>query len=48
MKRQVNCKMCNKIFVIEKGFRYCKNLGCTEYNKKFGKKIVKKFAEEEE
>jgi len=49
MKRIKNCKNCNKGFKVEKGYRYCKNLACTEYNKKFGRKLqTKNVAQEEE
>ncbi len=48
MKRITHCKQCKIIFKINGGFRYCGNLGCTEYNKKFGGKIVRKKNEEEE
>ncbi len=48
MKRITHCKKCNILFQIRGGFRYCANLGCTEYNKKFGGKVVRQKKEEEE
>ena len=30
------------------GYRYCANVGCTEYNKRFGGKVVRQKKEEEE
>jgi hypothetical protein len=48
MKKILKCKTCKKDFVIRGGFRYCANLICTEYNKRFGAKIVQQKNEEEE
>jgi hypothetical protein len=48
MKRIENCKNCNKKYKNIKGYRYCKNLGCTQYNKKFGKKLQTKIVAQEE
>jgi len=50
MKKILHCKKCKREFEIKSGFRYCANLGCIEYNKKFGVKIGvshKKNEEEE-
>tara|TARA_Y100001937_G_C7093860_1_gene319131 strand:- start:124 stop:291 length:168 start_codon:yes stop_codon:yes gene_type:complete len=48
LKKLTNCKKCKHKFLMHKGFRVCGNLGCTEYFKKFGGKIVRKKNEEEE
>ena len=48
MKKILKCKTCNKDFVIRGGFRRCANLGCTEYNKRFGAKIVRQKNKKEE
>jgi len=48
MKKITHCKLCNKIFKTRGGYRYCANVGCTEYNKRFGGKVVRKKNEEEE
>ena len=45
MRAIKKCKKCGREFEIIKGYRYCKYVGCIEYNKKFGKKL---FAQEEE
>jgi len=33
------CKKCHTTFKIESDYRKCGNLGCTEYNKRFGGKL---------
>ena len=48
MKKILKCKTCNKDFVIRGGFRNCANLGGTEYNKRFGAKIVRQKNKKEE
>jgi hypothetical protein len=48
MKKILKCKTCKKDFVIRGGFRYCANLGCIEYNKKFGVKIGVSYKKNEE
>ncbi len=48
MKKIKNCGKCSQIFKEIKGYRYCKNLGCTEYNKRFGRKLQKKNVAQEE
>tara|TARA_B100000287_G_C20019405_1_gene537892 strand:+ start:111 stop:260 length:150 start_codon:yes stop_codon:yes gene_type:complete len=48
MRAEMQCRQCNKNFSLVFGYRICKNLGCTEYNKKFGKKLFKKVKKEEE
>ena len=46
MRAQTKCKKCGWGFQVISEYRICKNLGCTEYNKKFGKKLSKKEEEE--
>jgi len=33
------CKACHTKFKIESDYRKCGNLGCTEYNKRYGGKL---------
>ena len=38
MRKVTACKSCHNPFKIKGGFRFCANLGCTEYNKRYGGK----------
>jgi hypothetical protein len=39
MRKVTACKSCHNPFKIKGGFRFCANLGCTEYNKRYGGKL---------
>ena len=39
MRKVTACKSCHNPFKIKGGYRFCGNLGCTEYNKKYGGKL---------
>lgn len=42
MKKITHCIKCNSEFEIWRSYRMCTNLGCIEYNKPVGAKIVRK------
>jgi hypothetical protein len=42
MKKLTHCKKCKKQFEIWRSYRMCTNLGCIEYNKPIGAKVVRK------
>ena len=48
MKKITSCKLCNKLFQMRGGYRYCANVGCTEYNKQFGGNVVRQKNKKEE
>tara|TARA_R100001015_G_C4616026_1_gene172087 strand:- start:607 stop:789 length:183 start_codon:yes stop_codon:yes gene_type:complete len=39
MRKITACKSCHNPFKIKGGYRFCGNLGCTEYNKRYGGKL---------
>jgi|TARA_Y100000114_G_scaffold122119_1_gene117388 hypothetical protein len=39
MRKVTACKSCHNPFKIKGGYRFCGNLGCTEYNKRYGGKL---------
>lgn len=48
MRKLTHCKKCKKQFEIWRSYRMCTNLGCIEYNKPVGAKIVRKKDVQEE
>lgn len=42
------CKSCNKQLQIVQDIKKCTNLGCIDYNKQVGAKVVRKKNVEEE
>lgn len=49
MKFIERCKDCKTEFKIRDNYRVCGNVGCIQYNKRFGKKLgIIKTTEEEE
>ena len=47
MKFIENCKDCKTEFKIRDNYRICGNVGCIQYNKRFGKKLTIAKTEEE-
>tara|TARA_R100000773_G_scaffold4200_2_gene4807 strand:+ start:1378 stop:1530 length:153 start_codon:yes stop_codon:yes gene_type:complete len=39
MRKITTCKSCHNPFKIKGGYRFCGNLGCTEYNKRYGRRL---------
>jgi|TARA_Y100000114_G_scaffold121091_1_gene116172 hypothetical protein len=39
MRKVTACKSCHNPFKIKGGYRFCGNLGCTEYNKRYGGRL---------
>jgi hypothetical protein len=48
MRKVTACKLCHNPFKIKGGYRFCGNLGCTEYNKRYGGKLNAKTLRNEE
>ena len=48
MRKVTACKSCHNPFKIKGGYRFCGNLGCTEYNKRYGGKLNAKTLRNEE
>ena len=39
MRKVTAWKSCHNPFKIKGGYRFCDNLGCTEYNKRYGGRL---------